>query len=82
MYRCLPRAEIRPIDRRAMQNGQYLHANAEGPLVVRKIVIWALIVFVVWYLLTDPDGAAAFGSHVLNGLKSAGKSLSTFVSNL
>ncbi len=49
---------------------------------VKKIVMWLLIIFVVWYLLTDPAGAAAFGHHVLNGLKSAGKSLSTFLSHL
>ncbi len=50
--------------------------------MVRKILVWALVVFVVWYLLTDPGGAATFVSHVLNGLKSAGRSLSTFVSKL
>jgi hypothetical protein len=49
---------------------------------VRKIVVWVLVVFAVWYLLTNPDGAATFGSHILNGLKSAGNSLSTFVSHL
>jgi hypothetical protein len=49
---------------------------------VKKIVMWLLIIFVVWYVLSNPDGAAAFGSHVLNGLKSAGQSLSKFVSNL
>jgi len=48
----------------------------------KKIVGWVIVVFAVWYLLTNPDGAAAFGSHLLNGLKSAGDSLSTFVSNL
>ena len=52
---------------------------SEGPVNVRKIVVWALVVFAVWYLLTNPDGAAAFGSHILNGLKEAGKSLSTFI---
>ena len=49
---------------------------------VKKIVTWALVVFVVFYLLTDPNGAANFVSHVLDGLKSAGKSLSTFISHL
>jgi hypothetical protein len=53
-----------------------------GPAMVRKIVVWALVVFVVFYLLTDPNGAATFVSHVLSGLKSAGHSLSTFVSKL
>jgi len=50
--------------------------------MVKKILLWALVVFVAWYLLTDPGGAATFVSHVLNGLKSAGRSLSTFVSKL
>jgi hypothetical protein len=50
--------------------------------MVRKIVVWALVVFVVFYLLTDPNGAAHFVSTVFNGLKSAGHSLSTFVSKL
>jgi hypothetical protein len=53
-----------------------------GSAMVKKILVWALVVFVVFYLLTDPNGAATFVSHVFNGLKSAGKSLSTFVSNL
>ena len=48
----------------------------------RKIVGWLIVVFVVWYLLTDPNGAGTFVQHVLSGLRSAGKSLSTFVSNL
>jgi hypothetical protein len=50
--------------------------------MVRKIVVWALVVFAVFYLLTDPNGAAAFVSHGLNGLRQAGHSLSTFVSKL
>lgn len=49
---------------------------------VKKIVGWLIVVFVVWYLLTNPDGAATFGRHVLDGLRSAGNSLSKFVSSL
>jgi len=49
---------------------------------VKKIVMWLLIVFVVWYLLSNPDGAAGFVRHVLDGLKSAGQSLAKFVSSL
>jgi hypothetical protein len=49
---------------------------------VKKIVGWLVVVFVVWYLLTNPDGAATFGQHVLHGLRSAGQSLSKFVSSL
>ena len=50
--------------------------------MVRKIVIWALIIFAVWYLLTHPDGAATFGSHLLNGQKAAGRSLASFFNHL
>ena len=49
---------------------------------VKKVVGWLLVIFVVWYLLTNPDGAATFGSHLLNGLKHAGNALSTFLSHL
>jgi hypothetical protein len=49
---------------------------------VKKIVGWLLVVFVVFYLLTDPNGAAKFLSSVIHDLKSAGTSLSTFVSHL
>jgi hypothetical protein len=48
----------------------------------KKIVGWLLAIFVVWYLLTNPDGAAHFGQSVLHGLRSAGDSLSKFVSSL
>ena len=48
----------------------------------KKIVGWVVAVFVVWYLLTNPDGAALFGQHLLNALRTAGNSLSKFVSSL
>jgi hypothetical protein len=50
--------------------------------MAKKVGIWVLIIFVAWYLLTNPDGAAAFGSHLLHGLRSAGRSLSSFLSHL
>ncbi len=46
---------------------------------VKKILMWALIVY---YLFTNTDGAAGFVSNVLNALKSAAKSLATFVSHV
>jgi hypothetical protein len=54
----------------------------EPSMPAKKIVGWLIVVFVVWYLLTNPDGAAHFGQHVLNGLRSAGQSLAKFVSSL
>jgi len=49
---------------------------------MKKVVGWLLVLFLVWYLLTNPDGAAAFGRNVLHGLQSAGQSLAKFVSSL
>jgi hypothetical protein len=54
----------------------------EPAMPVKKIVGWLLVVFAVWYLLTNPDGAAAFGRAVLHGLESVGQSLAKFVSSL
>ena len=49
---------------------------------MKKTLGWLLVVFAVWYLLTNPDGAAAFGRNVLHGLESGGSSLAQFVSSL
>jgi hypothetical protein len=54
----------------------------EPAMPVKKIVGWLLAVFAVWYLLTNPDGAAAFGRAILHGLESVGQSLAKFVSSL
>lgn len=50
--------------------------------MVKKIVIWALVAFAVYFLLSDPDGAARLVSHLFGDLRSAGHSLSSFVSSL
>jgi len=49
---------------------------------VTRIIGWVLVVFAVWYLLTDPDGAAALVHGALSWLQHAAGSLSTFVSHL
>jgi hypothetical protein len=50
--------------------------------MLTRIVGWLLAAFALYYLLTDPAGAAGLVHHVLNGLRSAGNSLSQFASNL
>jgi hypothetical protein len=50
--------------------------------MMRTIAGWGLVVFCVFYLLTDPGGAAGFVHGPLDGLRSAGQSLSHFVSSL
>jgi hypothetical protein len=49
---------------------------------MRTVAFWVLIVFGVFYLLTNPDGAAGFVQGLFHGLDSAARSLSSFVSNL
>lgn len=48
----------------------------------KKVLTWVLIIFVVYYLATQPTGAAHFVHGVFNWLHSAGNSLATFVNHL
>jgi hypothetical protein len=50
--------------------------------MLRKVITWAIVVFIVYYLVTNPGGAAGAVHHIFNGLHSAGSSLSRFVSQL
>jgi hypothetical protein len=43
---------------------------------------WALVVFIVYYLVTSPAGAAGFIHSILDGLRHAGDELSRFVTQL
>jgi hypothetical protein len=50
--------------------------------MLRKIITWAIVIFLVFYLLTQPQGAANVINGLLNLLKDAGNSLATFVNSL
>jgi hypothetical protein len=50
--------------------------------MLRKIITWAIVIFIVFYLLTQPSGAAHVINNLLNLLKEAGNSLATFVNSL
>ncbi|HYK27112.1 MAG TPA: hypothetical protein VEV61_04015 [Streptosporangiaceae bacterium] len=50
--------------------------------MLKKVILWAIAIFVVYYLATNPHGAATFLHHAFNGLKSAGNSMSRFVDSL
>ena len=43
---------------------------------------WLLVAFAVYYLLSNPDGAASVVVHILNDLRHAASSLSSFASDL
>lgn len=53
-----------------------------GDYVLRKVITWAIVLFVVYYLATNPTGAAHALQSAFNGLKSAGNSMSRFVNKL
>jgi hypothetical protein len=47
-----------------------------------RLVKWALIGFLVFYVCTDPSGAGATAHHMLNGIHQAATSLAKFVNTL
>lgn len=49
---------------------------------LKKILTWAIVLFIVYYLATQPVGAAHVLHNAYNGLHQAGNSLSTFVNSL
>jgi hypothetical protein len=53
-----------------------------GEHVLRKVLLWAFVIFIIYYLATNPTGAAHALHAAFNGLKSAGNSMSQFVSKL
>lgn len=50
--------------------------------MLKKVIGWAIVIFIVYYLATDPHGAASFVHGVFHWLQGAGKSLTTFVNDL
>jgi hypothetical protein len=50
--------------------------------VLKKVITWAIVVFIVYYLATNPTGAADFVKGVFHWLEGAGHSLAQFVNSL
>jgi hypothetical protein len=50
--------------------------------MLKKILTWAAIAFVIYYLATNPSGAAGVVDNVLKWLKEAGNSLAQFLNNI
>jgi len=50
--------------------------------MLKKIITWAIVIFIVYYLATNPHGAADFVKGVFHWLQGAGKSLTKFVDDL
>ena len=50
--------------------------------VLRKVIGWAIVIFIVYYLATEPAAAANVVHNIWNGLKTAASSMATFVNSL
>ena len=50
--------------------------------MLKKILTWAIVIFIVFYLATQPVGAANAVHNLFDGLKHAGNSLATFFNSL
>jgi hypothetical protein len=50
--------------------------------MLRKIITWAIVLFIVFYIATQPTGAAGFVHHFYNGLHAAANSMAQFVNSL
>jgi hypothetical protein len=49
---------------------------------IKKIVTWAIVIFLAYYLVTKPTASASAMHSLFNGLKAAGSSVATFLQNL
>jgi hypothetical protein len=63
-------------------HGGSLRGSWEVITMAKKVLTWAVVVFIVYYLATNPTGAAHFVHGVYNWLRGAGHSMSTFVNSL
>jgi hypothetical protein len=50
--------------------------------VFGKVIKWAIVAFIVFYVVTQPTAAGATAHHLLNGVHDAATSMSRFVSSL
>lgn len=49
---------------------------------LKAVITWAIVLFLVFYVVTQPAAAGHAVSAIFNGLKSAGHSLATFVNSI
>jgi hypothetical protein len=47
-----------------------------------KIIRWAIVLFIVFYVATEPTGAAGVVHHIYNGIHDAANSMAQFVNSL
>ena len=50
--------------------------------MLKKVLTWGGIAFVIYYLATNPDGAANVVTGALDWLKAAGNSMANFLNHI
>jgi hypothetical protein len=50
--------------------------------MLRKVITWAIVLFIIFYVATEPTGAGSLAHHIYNGVHDAANSLATFVNSL
>jgi len=50
--------------------------------MLKKVLTWAGVAFVIYYLATSPEGAANVVTGAISWLKSAGNSMSSFLNHI
>jgi hypothetical protein len=53
-----------------------------GDQMLGRVIKWAIVIFIVFYVATQPAGAASIVHHIYNGLHDAATSMATFVNSL
>lgn len=62
--------------------GQVYRAQRAEVIGVKTVLTWAAVVFVIYYVVTAPEGAAHVVDVGVGWLKGAGSSLGTFLNNV
>lgn len=50
--------------------------------MLKKIIVWAVVLFVIFFVATDPAGGAGVVHAAYNGMHDAAGSLANFVNSL
>lgn len=50
--------------------------------MLKKVITWGIVIFVIYYLISDPHGAGNVVHSAFAGMKSAGRSLTSFWGSL
>lgn len=65
-----------------LRYGEPYQPRLIGNMPVKKVVTWAVVIFLAYYLVTKPHGAADAMQHLFGLLQAAGASLANWLNSL